>query len=339
MRIEDTRMARLCAAFTLTVLGLSCGGSAPSGPSSQPPPATVAPPTLSGVTPAIGATSGGLGVTITGTGFTAGATVSIGGAAATSVAVASATSITASTPPHAAGSADVVVTNPDGQSGRLAGAFNYETPGERTPGGDRHRPVVRPCGRRHQRLYQWRRVRAGRHGLLRHDTGRRGERRERDDDHGHGTGRQRRQCRCRRDECRWSERAAVARVHLRRVGAATASTAGTGRALAQRDRADLDDYGRRRGSHADRIRILGGGDRVAWRHRGLERRRRKRVRQSPPSRRRTLRAPWMSWSRMPMARAHGSTEDSPIRRRRHHHLRRPPSSWSRSRAPALIRRP
>ena len=128
MRIEDTRMARLCAALTLTVLGLSCGGSAPSGPSAQPPPATVAPPTLSGVTPAIGATSGGLGVTITGTGFTAGATVSIGGAAATAVAAASATSITATTPPHAAGSADVVVTNPDGQSGRLAGAFNYETP-------------------------------------------------------------------------------------------------------------------------------------------------------------------------------------------------------------------
>jgi plastocyanin len=83
---------------------------------------------LSRVSPAAGPTTGGLAITLTGTGFAAGAAVSIGGVAASSVAVGSATSITATTPAHAAGAADIVVTNPDGQSGRLAGGFNYEVP-------------------------------------------------------------------------------------------------------------------------------------------------------------------------------------------------------------------
>ena len=50
-------------------------------------------------------------MTITGTGVTAGATVTFGGTAATGVAVVSATSITATTPAHAAGAVNVVVTN------------------------------------------------------------------------------------------------------------------------------------------------------------------------------------------------------------------------------------
>ncbi len=59
-------------------------------------------------------------MTLTGTGFTTGATVTIGGVAATSVVVVSATSITAVTAAHAPGAVDVVVTNLDGQSGSLA---------------------------------------------------------------------------------------------------------------------------------------------------------------------------------------------------------------------------
>jgi plastocyanin len=88
---------------------------------------------VSGVSPGLGATSGGLGVTITGSGFAAGAGVSIGGVAATGVSVASATSITATTPAHGAGTADIVVTNPDGQSGRLTGGFNYQIPASPPP--------------------------------------------------------------------------------------------------------------------------------------------------------------------------------------------------------------
>jgi len=83
---------------------------------------------VTAVAPALGPTAGGLGVTITGTGFTTGTMVSVGGAAATSVAVVSATSLTATTPAHAAGAVDIVVTNPDGQSGRLGGGFTYDVP-------------------------------------------------------------------------------------------------------------------------------------------------------------------------------------------------------------------
>jgi plastocyanin len=119
------------ALAALTVFGLSCGGSSPAAPTNTQPPAgppAAAAPGVTAVTPALGATAGGLGITITGSGFTSGATVSIGGIAATNVAVASATSITATTPARAAGAADIVVTNPDGQSGRLNGGFTYDAP-------------------------------------------------------------------------------------------------------------------------------------------------------------------------------------------------------------------
>ncbi len=85
----------------------------------------VAPPTVTGVSPTSGPAAGGTAVTITGTNFVSGATVSFGGAAATSVAVVSATKITAKTPPHKQGAVTVVVTNPDGQSGTLASGFVY----------------------------------------------------------------------------------------------------------------------------------------------------------------------------------------------------------------------
>jgi len=56
--------------------------------------------------------------------------VSIGGSAATGVSVVSGTSITATTPPHAAGSVSVVVTNSNGLSGTLTNGFNYTAPSE-----------------------------------------------------------------------------------------------------------------------------------------------------------------------------------------------------------------
>ena len=65
-------------------------------------------------------------MTITGTNFVAPATVPRG-TAATSVVVVSSTSITATTPAHAAGLVNVVVTS-NGVSGTLANGFNYSTP-------------------------------------------------------------------------------------------------------------------------------------------------------------------------------------------------------------------
>jgi plastocyanin len=93
----------------------------------QPPPTPVA-PTVTGISPTSATTAGGTAVTVTGTGFAAGATVSFGGTAASNVVVSSATSITTTTPAHAAGAVDVVVTNSNGTSGRLNGGFTYSAP-------------------------------------------------------------------------------------------------------------------------------------------------------------------------------------------------------------------
>src|SRR5438067_1610730 len=86
-------------------------------------------PTVSAITPNSGSTGGGTPVTITGTGFLAGATVSLGGTAATGVAVVSSTSITATTAAHAAGTVNVVVTNTDAQSGTLTNGYTYTSGG------------------------------------------------------------------------------------------------------------------------------------------------------------------------------------------------------------------
>ncbi len=102
----DTLTATATNAFTYT---------------SGPPPA----PTVTAVSPVSGPTAGGTTITVTGTGFQTGATVTVGGAAATSVTVLSAATITAVTPAGTAGPANVTVTNPDAQTGTLTGGFTY----------------------------------------------------------------------------------------------------------------------------------------------------------------------------------------------------------------------
>jgi hypothetical protein len=87
----------------------------------------LAAPTVSAMSPTGGPLGGGTGVTITGTAFVSGATVTIGGTAATGVAFVSATSLTATAPPHVAGAVNVVVTNPDTQTGTGTGLFTYAT--------------------------------------------------------------------------------------------------------------------------------------------------------------------------------------------------------------------
>jgi len=74
--------------------------------------------TVDSVNPQSGATEGGTHVRITGSAFATGATVTFGGVAATQVDVSGAV-INANTPPHSSGAVDLVVTNPDGNSGRL----------------------------------------------------------------------------------------------------------------------------------------------------------------------------------------------------------------------------
>lgn len=84
-------------------------------------------PTFTSIVPDNGPAAGSTAVTITGTGFVEGATVTVGGAAATSVVVVSSTSITAVTPAGTIGARDVVITNGDSDEGAVtaSGAFTY----------------------------------------------------------------------------------------------------------------------------------------------------------------------------------------------------------------------
>jgi RHS repeat-associated protein len=83
------------------------------------------PPTVTSISPNTGSTNGGNSVTITGTGFSEGATVSFGGSSASNVSIVNSSYITATTPAHSAGTVNVVVTNPDAQSGTLNNGFTY----------------------------------------------------------------------------------------------------------------------------------------------------------------------------------------------------------------------
>ncbi|MGH9147511.1 MAG: IPT/TIG domain-containing protein [Vicinamibacterales bacterium] len=101
--------------------------------SSVPSPA----PTVTSVVPNSGSAKGGTTITITGADFVPGATVSFDGIpAATLVVVATSTTIVATTPSHAGGPVNVMVTNPDKQGGTHAAGFTFIAPARRTL----HRP-------------------------------------------------------------------------------------------------------------------------------------------------------------------------------------------------------
>jgi hypothetical protein len=88
---------------------------------------TFLPPTITSISPTSGAIAGGTNVIISGTGFAVGATVTFGGQPATPVFL-SPTSISTTAPAHAAGSVDVVVTNPDGLTVARTNGFSYVSP-------------------------------------------------------------------------------------------------------------------------------------------------------------------------------------------------------------------
>jgi putative cell wall-binding protein len=84
-------------------------------------------PTVTAVTPSFGPVGGGTTVALTGTDLTGTSAVTVGGQAVTHLAVLDDTSVTFTTPAHAAGATDVVVTTPAGST-TLAGAYTFETP-------------------------------------------------------------------------------------------------------------------------------------------------------------------------------------------------------------------
>ena len=134
-------------------LSLACGGAnrSPLAPtalashasavSSQP----VSPaPSLSSrllavisISPSSGPTTGGTPIIISGSEFLEGAIVSFGDTPASDVIVTERT-VMATTPPHAEGPVDVVVTNPDGQMAILPGGYTYaaDKPPADTPSTD-----------------------------------------------------------------------------------------------------------------------------------------------------------------------------------------------------------
>jgi len=107
-----TAVAPAGAAGTVDVTVTNAVSASPTVPSDQY--RYVPPPSLANISPTSGPEAGGTPVTITGTNFTADATVSFGGLPATGVVVNSATSISATSPAHCPGMADVTVATPGG---------------------------------------------------------------------------------------------------------------------------------------------------------------------------------------------------------------------------------
>ena len=106
----------------LVCLAPACGES----PTSPSPPVAAATPTVSSIAPSLGPADTIFDVRILGSGFRSGAAVTLG-VPATNVVVVHSGLITATAPRHAAGTVDVVVTNPDGRSGSLNGSLTFAT--------------------------------------------------------------------------------------------------------------------------------------------------------------------------------------------------------------------
>jgi hypothetical protein len=87
------------------------------------------PPFAASVSPHTGSTGGGTTVSVTGSAFQIGATVTLGGAPVSAFPNGTGTVLSFTTLAHAAGSVDVVVRNPDGQSVTLSGAYVFVPPG------------------------------------------------------------------------------------------------------------------------------------------------------------------------------------------------------------------
>ncbi|SDA39468.1 putative Ig domain-containing protein, partial [Pseudomonas sp. NFPP15] len=84
-------------------------------------------PTLTSVSPNSGSIAGATAVTLTGSNFTGATSVSFGGTAAPSYTVNNATTITATTPAHAAGAVNVTIITPGG-SATLTNGYTYAVP-------------------------------------------------------------------------------------------------------------------------------------------------------------------------------------------------------------------
>jgi hypothetical protein len=112
------------------------GDNSPTAPSAPSPPAVQQPspqptfiqPTITAITPRVGSTRGGAWVMITGLDFQPGAQVRLGETTPSSWTRDSTTMFAFETAAHAAGTIDVIVTNPGGLEARLSGGYTYQQP-------------------------------------------------------------------------------------------------------------------------------------------------------------------------------------------------------------------
>ncbi len=139
---KRTRAGIFLLMLSLGLIGCEAPGS-PAGPSALSPPLVQQPgpqptaiqPSVTAMSPRSGSTRGGAWATITGTDFQRGATVRLDASAVQSW-VANSATITIWTTAHAAGTVDVIVTNPGGLEARLTGGYAYEPPESFDSNGD-----------------------------------------------------------------------------------------------------------------------------------------------------------------------------------------------------------
>ena len=133
-RVATRGPTTLVLCLTCAISGCSQSSGLPMAPSSPGSPTSPAPnaaPEVTAVIPALGSAAGGSIVKITGTGFMPGMIVAFDGIKATAPVAYPTSSFTAfymETPAHAVGTVDLIVTNPDGQSQRVAGGYSYASP-------------------------------------------------------------------------------------------------------------------------------------------------------------------------------------------------------------------
>lgn len=121
-RMSNPIIVRACLAVALSAIGMSVGcGDHSSGPTRPEAPAALR---VTSVVPSSGPAGVATAVRIVGTGFVSGATLTLDGVA-TNATFVSSVALTATAPAHPAGSIDIVVTNPGGQSSRLDAGFSY----------------------------------------------------------------------------------------------------------------------------------------------------------------------------------------------------------------------
>jgi hypothetical protein len=108
----------------------------PTAPSAPPPPSVQQPnpqptaiqPRLTAIAPQVGSTHGGAWATLTGSDFEPGASVRLGDTAVMFWMRDSTTILVSEIAAHAAGTIDVIVTNPGGLEARLSGGYTYQPP-------------------------------------------------------------------------------------------------------------------------------------------------------------------------------------------------------------------